>query len=114
MRQMLLACLCSSAVLVSSLALAAAGAPAKTGTAPAPAKPALSKVEGKAPASPSPATAEAIRADLDRILADAGVPQTSLAARVIVLPEAAGRIAATSSTPPGRPIPWSPPAPRNS
>jgi len=42
----------------------------------------------------TPTGPDALRADLDRILAEMGLPKTSVAARVLVLPEASGRIPA--------------------
>jgi len=45
-------------------------------------------------AAPDAAGADALRADLERILAETGLPKASVAARVLVLPEASGRIPA--------------------
>jgi serine-type D-Ala-D-Ala carboxypeptidase/endopeptidase (penicillin-binding protein 4) len=78
MRHVWLACLCLAGILVSGLSLAAGAA-----TKAAPAKPAPAKK-----AAPAPTTAESLKADLDRILADAGVPKASIGVRVIVLPDA--------------------------
>jgi serine-type D-Ala-D-Ala carboxypeptidase/endopeptidase (penicillin-binding protein 4) len=81
MRLKWLACLCLGTLLALAGWSFAATAPSKS-AAPKAAPKAASK-------STTPAT---LHADLDRILAEAGVPATSLAARVILLPEAAGRI----------------------
>jgi len=45
-------------------------------------------------AAPALTGADALRADLERILAETGLPKTSVSARVLVLPEASGRIPA--------------------
>ena len=72
MRQCFIVC-AAVAMLVMAGGVAAAPAPKKA-----------------APAAPAPAD---IRADIARLLADAGVPQGSISARVIVLPDASAKAA---------------------
>jgi serine-type D-Ala-D-Ala carboxypeptidase/endopeptidase (penicillin-binding protein 4) len=86
MRYVWLTCLCLAGIMMSGPALVASAA-----TKAAPTKTAPTKAEPAKKAA-TPATAETLKADIDRILADAGVPKTSMGVRVILLPEAAGRI----------------------